>query len=325
VPVLSASLLAVLVASVLLAGAARRFDISAPLALVVAGLAASALPGLHDIRLESFAFLLIGLQLPSVAREMAGIRASAMVLSSVAVLATVVVVRVAWIYLVAYLPRLLSARSRARGPAPKPSYLFVVAWAGMRGVVSLAAAFAVPLTTLSSDPFPGRPQLVFLTFVVVIGTLLLHGLTLPWVIKVLKVHGDDAGADALAVAAAQERAAHAAAVRLDELLAGQRAEDATDAQEQAAAVLRAWSNRRRSFALKKLDPDKLDPAKLDPGEVDVGESAPAAFRRLRLEMLAAERDSFIEERDAGHIDDEALRSLLHGLDLEEATLNRGYP
>ncbi len=190
----------------------------------------------------------------------------------------------------------------------------------MRGVVSLAAAFAVPLTTLSGDPFPGRPQLVFLPCVVVIGALLLHGLTLPWVIKVLKVHVEDASADAMAVATAQERAARAAAARLDELLAEQRAEEATDAQEQAAAVLRAWSNRRRSFALNKLDPDKLDP-----DEVDVGESAPAAFRRLRLEMLAAERDAFIGERDAGHIDEEALRSLLHGLDLEEATLNRGYP
>ena len=77
----------------------------------------------------------------------------------------------------------------------------------MRGVVSLAAAFAVPLTTLSGEEFPGRPQLVFLTFVVVIGTLLLHGLTLPWLIRRLDVQGDDAAPDALAAAAAQTKAA----------------------------------------------------------------------------------------------------------------------
>jgi monovalent cation/hydrogen antiporter len=69
--------------------------------------------------------------------------------------------------------------------------VFVVAWAGMRGVVSLAAAFGVPMTSLSGAPFPGRPQLVFLTFVVVIGTLLLHGLTLPWLIRWLGVQGDE--------------------------------------------------------------------------------------------------------------------------------------
>lgn len=106
-------------------------------------------------------------------------------------LATVIVVRIVWMYLFAYLPRLLSVRIRRREPAPTPAQVFVVAWAGMRGVVSLAAAFAVPMTTLSGAPFPGRPQLVFLTFVVVIGTLLLHGLTLPWLIRRLGVQGDE--------------------------------------------------------------------------------------------------------------------------------------
>ena len=131
--------------------------------------------------LESFAFLLIGLQLPKVISELAGIRASVLIASSLAVFATVIGVRIVWIYLFAYLPRLLSRRIREREPTPPPSQVFIVAWAGMRGVVSLAAAAGVPLTTLSGDPFPGRPHLVFLTFVVVVGTLLLHGLTLPWV------------------------------------------------------------------------------------------------------------------------------------------------
>ena len=68
----------------------------------------------------------------------------------------------------------------------------MVAWAGMRGVVSLAAAFGVPLTTVSGDPFPGRPQLLFLTVVVVVGTLLLQGLTLPRVAAVGPEHGQEA-------------------------------------------------------------------------------------------------------------------------------------
>ena len=106
---------------------------------------------------------------------------------------------------------------REREPDIGAAQVFVVAWAGMRGVVSLAAAFGVPLVTLSGDAFPGRPQLVFLTFVVVVGTLLLHGLTLPWLIRRLGVQGDEAHSDAVAAAAAQDRAARAAADRLDVL------------------------------------------------------------------------------------------------------------
>jgi monovalent cation/hydrogen antiporter len=260
--------------------------------------------------LESFAFLMIGLQLPTVVGELAGITASVIAISSAAVLATVIVVRIIWVYLFAYVPRMLSRRVREREPAPAPAEVFVVSWAGMRGVVSLAAAFGVPITTLSGAPFPGRPQLVFLTFVVVIGTLLLHGLTLPWLIRRLGVQGDEARTDAIAAAAAQDKAARAAAERLDELLAE---EEVTDVHERAADVLRSWNTRRRNAAWERLGRD----------EEEIGESPVSAFRRLRLEMLAAERATFIAERDSGQIDDEVLRNVLRGLDFEEATLNRG--
>jgi monovalent cation/hydrogen antiporter len=238
--------------------------------------------------LESFAFLMIGLQLPTVIGELEGITASVIAISSVAVLATVIVVRIVWVYLFAYLPRMLVKGIREREPAPTPAQVFVVAWAGMRGVVSLAAAFGVPMTTLSGAPFPGRPQLVFLTFVVVIGTLLLYGLTLPWLIRRLGVQGDEARTDAIAAAAAQDKAAR------------------------AADVLRGWNTRRRNSAWERLGRD----------EEEIGESPAAAFRRLRLEMLAAERATFIAARDSRQIDDEVLRNGLRGLDLEEATLNR---
>jgi Na+/H+ antiporter len=259
--------------------------------------------------LESFAFLMIGLQLPTVVGELKGITAKVILISSVAVLATVILVRIVWVFLFAYLPRFLFKAVREREPAPTPAQVFVVAWAGMRGVVSLAAAFGVPMTTLSGGPFPGRPQLVFLTFVVVIGTLLLHGLTLPWLIRRLGVQGDEARTDAIAAAAAQDKAARAAADRLDELLAEK---EVTDVHERAADVLRGWNTRRRNAAWERLGRD----------EAEIGESPASAFRRLRLEMLAAERATFIAERDSGQIDDEVLREVLRGLDLEEATLNR---
>ncbi|MBB2988550.1 CPA1 family monovalent cation:H+ antiporter [Mycolicibacterium iranicum] len=255
--------------------------------------------------LESFAFLLIGLQLPAVVEGLRGISAAVIVTSSVAVLATVIAVRIVWVYPFAYLPRLLSARVRAAEPAPAPGQVFIVAWAGMRGVVSLAAAFGVPLTTLGGADFPGRPHIVFLTFVVVVGTLLLHGLTLPWLIRRLDTRGAQERADALAAAAARDKAGQAAADRLDALLAG----GAPDVDEHAADVLRAWNARRRQAGWQRVDDTR-------------SESPMGVFRTLRLEMLAAERAAFIAERDRGTIDDEVLRAMLHGLDLEEATLNR---
>ncbi len=173
---------------------------------------------------------------------------------------------------------MLSARIRERETAPTPAQVFIVAWAGMRGVVSLAAAFAVPMTTLSGAPFPGRPHIVFLTFVVVIGTLLLHGLTLPWLIRRLGVQGDEARTDAIAAAAAQEKAAMAAADRLDELLADPQT---SDVHERAADVLRAWNTRRRNSAWERLGRD----AGRDRREPDVGVSAAAAgdaCRRTRV-------------------------------------------
>lgn len=260
--------------------------------------------------LESFAFLMIGLQLPTVVDELTGIRAATLAIASASVLATVIVVRIAWVFVLAYIPRALWPRISAREAPPTPAQAFIVAWAGMRGVVSLAAAFGVPMSTLSGAPFPGRPQLVFLTFVVVIGTLLLHGLTLPWLIKVLDVSSEaEAHQDALDEAAASTRAAQAASDRLDELLA-----EAPDSkvQEQVGTTLRHWNDRRRNSVWERLGR----------GDDDIGESPATATRRLRLEMLAAERATFIAERDAGNIDDEVLRSVLHGLDLEEAALHR---
>lgn len=102
-----------------------------------------------QLLLESFAFLLIGLQLPQVVREMEGIPAATLILSSVAVTMTVLAVRIAWVFGFTYLV------PHPRHEKPTAAGTLVVAWAGMRGVVSLAAAFGVPLTTLSGAPFPG--------------------------------------------------------------------------------------------------------------------------------------------------------------------------
>jgi CPA1 family monovalent cation:H+ antiporter len=185
----------------------------------------------------------------------------------------------------------------------------------MRGVVTIAGAFGVPLATR------GREEILLLAFAVTIGTLLLHGLTLPWLIRVLGVHGQESYGDLLAEAAAQQAAAAAALARLEALEAEAEGADGPDGPDGAARHplpdqvsqrLRQWAEHRTLGAWERLGRQ----------ETEEGEPPTATFRRLRREMLAAERDTFVRYRDIGQIDDEVLRRVLRDLDLEEAALAR---
>ncbi len=267
-----------------------------------------------QVLLESTAFLLIGLQLPEVIRELRGVPGYVVAVSSAAVFLTVLAVRIVWVFVAAQLLPAPRRRDGTTAGKPTAAQRFVVAWAGMRGVVSLAAAFGVPLTTLSGEPFPGRPYIVFLTFVVVVGTLLLHGLTLPALIRRLGMLDSEAQSDALAIVAARTKAADAAERKLDDKLElVRRSGKPVDVYERAAVVLRRANEHRRNSAWEE---------QLGRGADELGASPSAAARKLRLAMLGAERKAMITERDAGNIDDEVLRILLHDLDLEEAAYTR---
>ncbi|MDA3646812.1 Na+/H+ antiporter [Saccharopolyspora indica] len=252
-----------------------------------------------DTLLEAVVFALIGLQLRSVA-ESVSIDLGPLFVAGLALTAGVVLARVVWVFLVMYLPELL------RGREPSWRDKVVVSWAGMRGVVSLAAASAIPTATLSGEPFPHRAEVLFLTFFVTLATLLLHGSTLPWLINELGVRGTEDYTDALAEAEAQHNAARAARERLDALAA----ESALP--EEAVEQLRSAAQQRSNQAWERLGRSADE----------VGESPTAAYRRLRGEMLAAERAVFVQFRDNRRIDDEVLRRVMHQLDLEELWLSR---
>ncbi|WP_448640463.1 Na+/H+ antiporter [Geodermatophilus sp. URMC 63] len=255
-----------------------------------------------DTVLEAMVFALIGLQLPAVLEGVG----SAVVLLTAVGLALVVVAflaRVAFVFPTAYLRPV--ARRRPGWSPPSWRHAAVVSWAGMRGVVSLAAAAAIPLTT-SHHPFPGRAEVVYLAFVVTVGTLLLHGLTLPAVIRRLGVQSSEDSADALAEAQAQSDAARAAAARLDEL------DDGDPLHARAVTELRQRVEARTNAAWERLG-----------GPVPNGGETPSArYRRLRRAMLEAEREVFVRHRDQRRIDDEVFRRVQHELDLEEVTLLR---
>ncbi|MFB8773383.1 Na+/H+ antiporter [Streptomyces broussonetiae] len=258
--------------------------------------------------LESAVFALIGLQLPVVLGGLGTDDNWSVVWYAVALFLVVVAARFVWVYPATFLPRMLSARIRERETNPGWKGTFIISWAGMRGVVSLAIAFSIPVTMHDGEPFPGRNLILFLTFTTVIGTLVLQGLTLPALIRLLKLPGRDAQAETLAEANAQAQASRAAEQRLDELLADER----NALPEPLADRLRAVLERRRNAVWERLG---------QPNPV-TGETADDTYRRLAGEMIGAEREVFVRLRDARYMDDEMLRSLLRRLDLEEAAAYR---
>ncbi|CAL9572885.1 putative Na(+)_H(+) exchanger [Streptomyces sp. enrichment culture] len=258
--------------------------------------------------LESAVFALIGLQLPVVLRGLGEYEGVEAAWYAVAVFLVVVAARFVWVYPATFLPRLMSARIREREGQLTWKGPFVIAWAGMRGVVSLAIAFSIPLTLHDGEPFPQRNLILFLTFTTVIGTLVVQGLTLPPLIRLLKFPGRDTQAETLAEANAQAQASRAAERRLDELLADER--NALPAP--LADRLRTVLERRRNAVWERLG--QANPV--------TGESVDDTYRRLSREMISAEREVFVRLRDGRYIDDEMLRTLLRRLDLEEAAAFR---
>ncbi|MEU1909088.1 Na+/H+ antiporter [Streptomyces hygroscopicus] len=258
--------------------------------------------------LESAVFALIGLQLRVVVAGLGEYGAGQAAWYAAIVFLAVVAARFVWVFPATFLPRMLFPGIREREPGTDWTAPVIVGWAGMRGVVSLAIAFSIPQTVHGGAPFPARNLILFLTFTTVIGTLVVHGLTLPSLIRLLGVPGRDPRAETLAEAQAQNSASLAAERRLEELLADERNALPPPLADRLHTVL----EQRRNAVWERL------------GAVNevTGESADDTYRRLAREMIEAERKVFVDLRDARRIDDEMLRSLLRRLDLEEAALYR---
>jgi monovalent cation/hydrogen antiporter len=258
--------------------------------------------------LESAVFALIGLQLPVVLKGLGAYEGGRAAWYAIAVFLMVVASRFVWVYPATFLPRLLSARIREREENPTWKGPFIISWAGMRGVVSLAIAFSIPLTVHGGEAFPERNLILFLTFTTVIGTLVVQGVTLPPLIRALRLPGRDAQAETLAEANAQAQASRVAEQRLDELLTDER----NALPDPLADRLRSVLERRRNSVWERLG--QANPV--------TGESTDDTYRRLSREVISAERAVFVKLRDGRYIDDEMLRTLLRRLDLEEAAAYR---
>jgi CPA1 family monovalent cation:H+ antiporter len=248
--------------------------------------------------INALVFALVGLQLSRILDALTGLSAGRLTLYAVLVIGTVVLTRIFWLPILSYLPRRLFGRGM---PAPLEQTM-VISWSGMRGAVSLAAALAIPLTTHAGAHFPQRDLIVFLTFAVILGTLVLQGLSLPALIRALRLEPDHL--DEKEDAKARIRAAEAALVRLEEL------EDENWVRDDTAERLRGLYNFRRDRFSSRFD------AEAD-GAI---EERSQNYQRLRRELLEAERSEIVRLRREGVINDDAMRRLQRDLDLEDARL-----
>ena len=239
--------------------------------------------------LNGLVFMLIGLQLPSVVRGLTE-ELSRVIAVTAAVAAAVILARFVWVYPATYLPRLIPAVGR-RDPNLPWQGIFVVGWSGLRGVVSLAAALALPIG------FPERDLILFVVFAVILVTLVGQGLTLPLVIK--KLHVSDDGDASHDEAHARGLTTEAALARIEELRA-----QWPGHLELIDQLRDRYTHRARHDEMHHEDGDAAEQELLEHG-------------LIRREVIDAERRAALDLHDRGVIADDVLRRIERDLDLED--------
>jgi monovalent cation/hydrogen antiporter len=247
--------------------------------------------------LNALLFVLVGLQLPVVVDGLGDVSAARLLGYAALVSATVIALRFLWVFVSIDAPKRIAGRmTNWRGGV-------FLSWAGMRGAVSLAAALALPLTTDTGESFPGRNLILFLTFAVILVTLVGQGLTLPLVIRWLRLEDD--GIEDREDAEARIKAAEAALARLEQLAAEDWVRD--DTAERLRGAYRFRTDRFQ--------------ARFDDGDDGAIEARSQDFQRLRRELLDAERDAVLELRRSGMISNDVWRRITRDLDLEDLRLD----
>jgi CPA1 family monovalent cation:H+ antiporter len=242
--------------------------------------------------LNCLVFMLIGVQMSEVLENLGRHPLSELVLLGSVVSAVAIAVRFAWVFPVAVMPSWLAGVIHDRGPTPKARELAIISWCGMRGIVSLAAALAIPVSLPNGAPFPARDLIIFLTFCVIVVTLVGQGLTLAPLIRRLRVGTNCHPADE-----------H----RLVDQATGAAAMAAVDAHAAANGLPGAWAERVRAEFSGRLDPPP-------------GAEAEGAIGDMRRAAIVAERRELIRLWRENRISDEVMREKEEVLDYREAQL-----
>lgn len=248
--------------------------------------------------LNGIIFILIGLQLPEILANIEGATFSDLLFYGVIVSATVIIGRIIWVYPGAYLPRWVSKKIRDTEPQTNLRLVTVVAWSGMRGIVSLAAALALPLTINGTNPFPNRSLIIFITFSVIFSTLVLQGLTLPSLIRWLGIKPDGKEHD-------EENHVR---VKIASSIIEHIEENYSLLPDEVLNQIKTKYEIRIQRLHKEAVTRKIDDQMIH------------EFHRIQQELLDKERNFLIQLRNGGKISAEVLRRIEYELDLEETRL-----
>jgi CPA1 family monovalent cation:H+ antiporter len=249
--------------------------------------------------INGFVFIATGLEVPAVLRTLDSSTALRLIGIGAAVTLALIVVRAAWIFAAAALPRALGhARSDGDGAAQS----LVLSWAGMRGVVSLAAALALPYTFADGRPFPARDALLVVTMTVIVLTLVGQGLTLPWLIRRLRLATDVQAHEE--EANARRQLVEAATRRIDQLY------PVWPGHHPLLDQLRGTYQHRSEHVERQHEPGG-----------DGEDRELIEHREIRRTVIDAEREALLRLRAEDAIDDDVLRKLERELDLEEQRMD----
>jgi CPA1 family monovalent cation:H+ antiporter len=255
--------------------------------------------GMVEFLLNGFVFILIGLELPDILHTLAAdkdytirqLTGYALVIS-----VAVIAIRILWVFPATYLPRLILKKLCARDPYPDWRHVIIIAWTGMRGVVSLAAALAL------ADTFPGRDLILFLTFVVIVTTLVVQGFSLPPLIRWLGIKDD--GSELQEERDARLQANRAALARLNQI---------QEKNPEKAEVLQRLRIEYEDH-IQQIEGEQM------PGASEALRLFSSEYERLSHEALQVERTTLLQLRDTNAINDETLRRIQRDIDLAEIRL-----
>ena len=255
--------------------------------------------------LNGLVFILIGLQLPGIINGLGDYSIGEAILYAIIISLVTIIIRIIWVFPSAYLPRWLFKSIRDSEPNPGWKNVLLVAWSGMRGVVSLASALAIPLLLTDGKPFPHRNLILFITFIVILATLVLQGLSLKPLIRLLKITGNEKEEIKLQTIALRVRLAESVLSYLD-----------TNYPEEIQnhdtyKRVRDRYERMIEIAKRKLEMN-------EPGEEKA--SFLPHYRQMLIELVHIRRRELNYMRHTGEFSEEMIREREWELDLEEARL-----
>lgn len=256
--------------------------------------------------LNGFVFILIGLELPIIIEGIEQVSKSWAIQIALIITLVIIVIRIIFIYIASYVPR-LSSRVRRKEPNPGWKMPLILGWAGMRGVVSLASALAIPIYLTNGQHFPHRNLILFITFVVILITLVVQGLSLPWLIKLVNLEGNSSEIPE----EAQIEAIRYRLVKQEMELLKTKYPKELEENNTVKAINLSLKRSLESTATNLSSEAKIKMA-----------NERGLYKKVMQDLIDVRREMIYTMRSEKDYDESVLRALEHNLDLEESRLNR---